>query len=808
MFLPVSKFVVRHTPCGTLIFLLTLTSGCGQAPAPKSPVVSVATLAGRTIAKPATPAVAAATPISAPAPNRAAVASAEHPANLPTPQPLTPGHMKMLAVLEQIRQRTPDENIFLGDRKAKDLTKLLASWKAGDDIAQRWMWLWLLGQLEVRLGQEQASIGHLKEAYDLLPQVKGKVGDNYVNDTILQLAVSYLRLGETQNCCVRNTPESCIVPIRGAGIHTNPEGSTTAIQYLEELLERPNLAADRAMIARYLLNIAYMTIGEYPDSVPIRYRIPTESFTSGIEFPKFPNIAAKLGVNTFNLCGSAVVDDYNGDGYLDIFSSTFDTAGEPHLFINNANGGFVECAHDAGLAKLYGGLNAVQADYDNDGDVDVLVLRGAWLAEAGRHPSSLLANDGHGNFSDVTFAAGLGDVFYPTHSAAFFDYDNDGDLDLYVGHESSQTIKAPSQLFRNNGNGTFTDVAAAAGVENLRFAKGVVAGDYDGDDFPDLYVSNVHDRNRLYRNNHDGTFTDVAPDLKVQLPIDSFPTWFWDFDNDGALDIFVASYGSRIPTVAAYFFKRKPTFEPSHLYRGDGHGGFEDVTERTGLDKYPMLVMGANFGDLNNDGFLDMYLGTGDPDFWSLMPKLCFLNRGGERFFNVTMASGMGHLQKGHGVSFADFDNDGDLDVYEQMGGAYPGDKFNDVLYENPGFGSNWLGVELVGTRSNRSAIGARLHAVVEEPNGSTHSVYRHVNSGGSFGSNPLRQTLGLGKNGKLRSLEVYWPTTGETQRFTDLPTNEVIRITEGKHDFTVLQLKKLDFSPEQNEATAATAAL
>ncbi len=508
-------------------------------------------------------------------------------------------------------------------------------------------------------------------------------------------------------------------------------------------------------------------------------------------------------MGTFNLCGSSVVDDFNGDGYLDIFTSTFDTAGQPHLFLNDGRGGFEDHTQAAGLKGLYGGLDAVQADYDNDGDVDILVLRGSWLEKGGHHPNSLLANDGHGHFTDVTFDAGLADVNFPTHSAAWADYDNDGDLDLYVGNETSKQVRAPSQLFRNNGDGTFTDVAAAAGVENLRYAKGVVWGDYDDDRYPDLYVSNLRGANRLYHNNGDGTFVDVAVALKVQKPIGSFPVWFWDFDNDGVLDLFVASYSSPVSQVAAYFLGQGSKSEPSRLYRGDGIGGFEDVTARCGLADYPMLVMGANFGDLNNDGFPDMYLGTGAPDYRNLMPNLCFLNQQGERFVDVTMASGMGHLQKGHGVSFADFDDDGDLDVFEQMGGAYPGDKFNDALYENPGFGNNWLGVDLVGTRSNRSAIGARLHAEVEPPQmGSVHSVYRYVNSGGSFGANPLRRKRSASESAAMiRSLEVYWPTTGETQRFEKLPDNQLIRITEGQRDFTVVNLQRFEIGQSSDSA-------
>ena len=207
---------------------------------------------------------------------------------------------------------------------------------------------------------------------------------------------------------------------------------------------------------------------------------------------------------------------------------------------------------------MYGGLNLIPGDYDNDGDLDILVLRGAWVGKAGQHPNSLLRNDGQGRFEDVTFEAGLGEVHYPTQTAAWADYDNDGDLDLYVGNETSPEFTSPCQLFCNNGDGTFTDIAARAGVTQGGYAKGVAWGDYDGDRFPDLYVSNLLGPNRLYRNNRNGTFTNLASQLSVTQPLRSFPVWFWDFDNDGTLDLFVASYTGPAGHVAAYHLGWQP----------------------------------------------------------------------------------------------------------------------------------------------------------------------------------------------------------------------------------------------------------
>jgi hypothetical protein len=198
--------------------------------------------------------------------------------------------------------------------------------------------------------------------------------------------------------------------------------------------------------------------------------------------------------------------------------------------------------------------------------------------------------------------------------------------------------------------------------------------------------------------------------------------------------------------------------------------------------------MGANFGDVDNDGYLDFYLGTGYPDYEAVMPNVLYRNRGGRGFVDVTLAGGFGHLQKGHAIAFADFDHDGDQDVFAQMGGAFPGDRFADALFENPGFGNHWIALRLIGSESNRAAIGARLHLQVTE-NGVRRSIYKHVNSGGSFGSNPLRQTIGLGRASSIDRLEVYWPTSDLTQVFRDVEFNRFIEIVEGSDELVHLEL-------------------
>jgi hypothetical protein len=719
------------------------------------------------------------------------------------------GHQKMVDLLKQISETTSSFNqyFFIETASASQLRQALATlptsgWRYNPSTVgemKRCQLLFNLAEAESKLGNELEAIEHMESVYKMLPKIRSQLTQQQVEEIIYRLGLLYLRYGETQNCCLRNTPDSCIIPFQTAALHTQEEGSRAAIRYFTELLQRTSGKHDRA---KWLLNIAYMTLDGYPAEVPSEYLIPPETFSSNTEFPRFKNIATDLGLNTFNGAGTVIVDDLDGDGWLDILTSNWNPTAGMRFFKNRGDGSFADHTIAAGLDEMLGGINMVQADYDNDGDLDVYILRGSWLGREGRHPNSLLQNDGAGRFTDVTFLAGLGEIHYPSHSASWADYDNDGDLDLYVGNENIYAKNqrnihlsdpSPSQWFRNEGNGTFTDVAAQAGVENMRFAKAVTWGDYDGDRFPDLYVSNYGTPNRLYHNNGDGSFTDVAADLDVDRPLMSFPAWFWDFDNDGQLDLYVSSYDWQKGSLASYVrghLGQPNTMAPPRLYRGTKEHRFEEVAQEQGVSG-TTIPMGANFGDLDNDGFLDFYLGTGYPDYEALMPNVMYHNQRGTKFHDVTFSGGFGHLQKGHGIAFADFDHDGDQDVVAQMGGFFHSDNTNDVVFENPGFENRWITIKLTGTQSNRAAIGARIHVVIDE-NGQQRSIYKHVNSGGSFGANPLRQTIGLGKASQIVKLEIYWPTTDTTQTFSNVPLDTVIHITEGKPQLEQLEPRSL----------------
>lgn len=333
----------------------------------------------------------------------------------------------------------------------------------------------LLGEKELAIGNLTKGIEHLATLLRLM-EPQSFVNSHTQAQTVYRLGVAYMRLGETQNCCLRHTPESCILPIRGGGLHRKPDGSKQAISPFQTVLLNVPENTGFHIKAKWLLNIAYMTLGGYPHDVPPQYLIPPEILESDQSIPRLVNIAPSLGLDTFDLAGGAILDDFTNDDHLDIMVSTYDSTQNIRFFVNDREGMFSDRTEMANLVGLLGGFNILQADYDNDGHLDVLVLRGAWLAQAGRHPNSLLRNNDNGTFTDVTFDAGLGEVHDPTQTAAWADFDNDGDLDLYIGNETSHESITPCQLFRNNGNGTFTDVAEKANVLKRNFTKAVAWG--------------------------------------------------------------------------------------------------------------------------------------------------------------------------------------------------------------------------------------------------------------------------------------------------------------------------------------------
>jgi len=575
--------------------------------------------------------------------------------------------------------------------------------------------------------------------------------------------------------------ELCLFPPHGQVTYSQTAGSEKAVEYfLKYLEEKPN-----DLEVRWLLNLAYMTLGKYPGGVPERYRIPLSAFESTTDIGRFPDVAARAGLNAFSLAGGAVVDTFENDGRLDVVTSSMDVCEPLHYFKNKGDGTFVERTAQAGLAEQLGGLNLIQGDYNNDGCMDLLVLRGGWEFAMRK---SLLRNNCNGTFTDVTRESGLWNSVASTQTAVWADIDNDGWIDLFAGSENG-----PSQLFRNKGDGTFEDISGAARVDRSAFTKAVVAADYDKDGYVDFYLSNYNGANFLYHNNRDRTFTEVGKQAGVQAPWRSFAAWFFDYDNDGWPDIYVNSYYISNDESVRTYLGMPHNAETSKLYRNLGDGTFRDVTAEVGLDKV-LMPMAANFGDVNNDGYLDMYLGMGSPSFGSVFPHELLLNKQGKAFVSITASSGTGELHKGHGIAFADLDRDGDEEIVAEIGGAVPADRHALRVFQNPGQGNDWINVHLVGVKSNRSGIGAEITVIVDSAGDDNvrgkRTIVRTVGPGGSFGANPMEQHIGLGKAAEIQSLEVWWPATRTRQTFARIAKNQFIEIKESSNQYTRLDRK------------------
>ena len=720
-------------------------------------------------------------------------------AQLRADRPQPEGTRRMVGRLDRIR-KTWDPRVvpFLNDQFARILeTNVMLTTNLQKQLPLRFQ----LGVQLLQAGQTEAALNQFEILEKGVTSTGGTLDPQGRAKIRMRKIISMMRLGEQENCLANHNSQSCLFPLQPAAYHQLPRGSRGAIALLEEQLQEfPD-----DLSARWLINLAHMTLGEYPAKVPAKWLIDPRAFASEYDLPGFPDVASELGLAVDDLAGGCILDDFDNDGFNDLVVSSWGFRGQLRYFHNDGNGRFTDRTMEAGLAGLVSGLNIQQTDYNNDGFLDVWVLRGAWLGKAGRLPNSLLRNNGDGSFTDVTEEAGLLS-FHPTQASVWFDFDGDGWLDVFIGNESVDP-KDPemSELYRNNHDGTFTECAAAVGLRINRFVKGVTSADYDHDGRPDLYVSCRHEgANMLFHNDGPSTtggtngfawkFSSVARAAGVlDTNLISFPTWFFDYDNDGWEDLFVSGYMmDNVGDIAADYMGLSNNAALPRLYHNNHDGTFTDVTVATHLNKV-CLTMGCNFGDLDNDGWLDFYLGTGNPDFTTLVPNRMFRNAGGKFFQEVTAATGTGHLQKGHAVSFGDLDNDGDQDIYTVIGGAYTGDNYRNSLFLNPGNTNQWLKLKLEGVRSNRAAIGARIKVMVATPSG-PRDIYKTVNSGSSFGSNPLRQEFGLGNATAINSVEIVWPATGKVQRITGLELKRAYRIREGDAQAVMMEHHRIEF--------------
>ncbi len=501
-----------------------------------------------------------------------------------------------------------------------------------------------------------------------------------------------------------------------------------------------------------------------------------------------------------NGCGIAFFD-YDNDGWLDIFLISgarldgLPSAQEPtnRLYHNNRDGTFTDVTEKAGLTHTGWGYGVCVGDYDNDGYDDL------FLTYYGKNV--LYHNNGNGTFTEVTETTGLaqkGPRF--ATGCTFVDYDRDGHLDLFVSHYVKVDLAAlpvggssrycefegvpvacgplglPKDyccLYHNNGRGAFTDVTASAGIlkPGGRYALSAVAFDYDNDGWPDIFVACDSSPNLLFRNNRDGTFTDVALDSGVAVNGDgqeqaNMGVGVGDYDNDGFFDLFLTHFSGDTPGLF-------------HNVRGQY---FDDLTYAAGLAVITQYVgWGAGFADLDNDGWLDVLEVTGSiypevakvhPDYPFKTPRVVFRNLGNGQFEDVSFLCGPGIHQphSSRGCAFGDFNNDGRVDALIMNQDEPPS------LLRNDGPGTRWLTVKLMGTHSNRSAIGARITVETDD-----QRQIREVLSGSSYLSqSDLRQHFGLGTATHVKTLEVHWPSGGK-ESFSNLAANQFLTIQEGK---------------------------
>ena len=582
-------------------------------------------------------------------------------------------------------------------------------------------------------------------------------------------AASLLRLGDFQGAAIRldsllsERPDDVYLAFLLGSAHHHLRQYEQAVAAYKRAIDVLPPASPQRTVRQWNLRLAYMEAhGTYPGDLEPAYRIGLAPLDE--ESPvRFTDIAAAAGVGKKDRGRGVAWLDYDRDGDPDIFAAGIQA---PHGFYrNDGDDAFRDITAESGLLDPRGGWAAIAADYDADGYADLFTTREAW---EGPQANSLYNNQGDGTFVDVApqaGVAGLDDSFM----AVWTDYDNDGLPDLYVASGITRS-GLPNRLYKNQGDGTFVDRGTEAGVDYRGRVLGVTCGDYDDDGDIDLYAIDVFAPNHLYRNEGNGTFTDDTRRAGVAKPGEgSYVGFFIDAEGDGDLDLFISAMNfyedivqSRVTGLAL-----RPT--RAYLYRNDGNGEFTDTAVPAGLAR-SFGSMGAGFGDIDYDGLIDIYLTNGGPIMSRFEPNILFHNRGQLRFADITLSAGVGNPGKGHGVGFADYDQDGDLDLYTAVGGHYPGDLWANSLYRNEGHQNHWLGIDLGEDR----AIGARLRLRAGD-----HVGVVEIGSGPGFGStNDLPAEFGLGRRARIDSLEIRWPD-GTVEHRTALDVDRFHRFAE-----------------------------
>lgn len=523
---------------------------------------------------------------------------------------------------------------------------------------------------------------------------------------------------------------------------------------------------------------------QYAIAAPWKFVDVTQQAGFNYQHGMIDPIKNNLKSRILHMTGGVAAGDYDGDGWVDLYVVRGDI-GPNLLFRNKGNGTFEERSVKAGLVSEKGAVSSgpTFADFTGDGLLDLFV------GGAGKTTPQLFRNRGNGTFENMTPEYGISDI-ENSYSAAFGDYDRDGDLDLYVSHWSFSNNFDRNYLFANEGQGEFKDASVSAGLIHLIFADftGNFA-DVNDDGWPDLLVAADFEHTKLFLNNQDGTFRD-ATDMKVITDENGMGAAIGDYDNDGDLDWFVTSILDARKIYAEEMYKsEKDTYRVgksgNRLYRNRGDGSFEDVTELAGV-RDGGWGWGSCFADFNNDGNLDLFhvngflLDEAERDSESSIfvddPVRMFISNGDGTFTEQSAALGLDDTSQGRGVSCFDYDRDGDIDIFIANFDAPP------RLYRNDGGNrQHYLGVSLKGDPPNTEAIGARIYLTA---NGITQT--RELRVGSNFESqNPVDAHFGLGDAKIVNKLRVVWPN-GKISIWHNVSVDQVINITTNSNSQSV----------------------
>jgi hypothetical protein len=529
--------------------------------------------------------------------------------------------------------------------------------------------------------------------------------------------------------------------------------------------------------ARWMLRTLTLHAAQPESTIPTEFRLNVPAGDSSTF--RFRDVTKSSGAGRLALGRGAAWGDFDNDGREDILVGA--ERAPFCLLRNSGDGTFENVADSLGLHDPVGlGCYASQfIDYDNDGFQDVFLSSNGW---GGGGRLFLFHNEGGARFTDVTANAGLGAPLN-AFGSSWADYDNDGRVDLAVATgiiepEGGDRIR----LFHNEGNGKFREVGEQAGLSQRARWISLCWGDYDGDGRQDLLAASFDAGPFLFRNLGDGRFEDVSVKAGIRTQTQAYTPEFFDYDNDGNLDLFVSTYPAgdlKIQDMIAAKLSRSPAPPPQRqlLFRNNGDGTFRSISEEAGITGW-YGGMSSQVGDLDNDGFDEIVIGTGNPALDWCEPKPLFRNNGKGQFADVAHSAGLIHFGMLHGAALADFDDSGNLSLFGSFGGFYWGTRETSRLYRNLGSGNSSLEIRLIGTRSNRDAIGAKVSALA-----GNRRVYKWVNGGNGFGvANSKIVHIGLGRDRNVDLLEVQWPS-GLRQFFRNIPAGQRIEIVEGKEN-------------------------